>query len=63
VLGALGASAMFAALAVKLVDATLISPVAPRPAAPVAGPPPPEQIARRAPITSRVRLVSRTARR
>jgi cell division protein FtsI (penicillin-binding protein 3) len=53
VLGALGASAMFAALAVKLVDATLIAPVAPRPAVPIAGPPPPEQIASRAPILDR----------
>ncbi|MDW8400003.1 MAG: penicillin-binding protein 2, partial [Acetobacteraceae bacterium] len=51
--GALFASAMFAALAVKLVDATLVAPVPPRPVAPVAGPPPPEQIASRAPILDR----------
>lgn len=51
--GALVSSAMFTALAVKLVDATLIDPMTPRPVAPVAGPPPPEQVAGRAPILDR----------
>jgi cell division protein FtsI (penicillin-binding protein 3) len=51
--GALVSSAMFAALAVKLVDATLIAPVPPRPVSPIAGPPPAEQMASRAPILDR----------
>jgi cell division protein FtsI (penicillin-binding protein 3) len=51
--GALTASALFLALVVKLVDATLLDPVATRMAAPVAPPPPPEQIATRAPILDR----------
>lgn len=52
-IGALVSSSLFAALAVKLVDATLIDPVAPRPVAPIAGPPPAEQMAARAPILDR----------
>jgi cell division protein FtsI (penicillin-binding protein 3) len=51
--GAFGFLLLFGALAAKLVDATLLSPVLPRAAAPVAPPPPPEHIASRAPITDR----------